>query len=127
MLAILARVANEAEAMCGTTRQFGRLSSLWSPGIGSGSVTSSAAPAMTPFLSASYSASGSTTGPRDALTRMAERFILPSVAAIDQVVCLGRQAHVQSDEVALRQQLVQARPPRTRAVARLRPTPAWRS
>ena len=28
MLAILPRVANEAEAMCGTTRQFGRLNSL---------------------------------------------------------------------------------------------------
>ena len=112
MLAILPRVANDADAMCGTIRQFGSVSSLWSPGIGSGSVTSSAAPAITPSSSASYSASGSTTGPRDVLTRIAERFILRQRVAVDQVVRFGRQADVQADEVALSEHLVQAGAPR---------------
>ena len=42
--AILARVRRVAEPRCGTTSRFGASSSGWSPGSGSGSVTSSAAP-----------------------------------------------------------------------------------
>ncbi len=53
IVAILLRVCTDALAMCGTTMQFGKFNSGLSKEIGSGSVTSSAAPAIVPALSAS--------------------------------------------------------------------------
>jgi hypothetical protein len=69
MSAIRARVASVAEPRCGSTSRLGAPSSGWSPGSGSGSVTSSAAPAIRPAWRARTSASLSTIGPRAVLTR----------------------------------------------------------
>src|SRR3954454_2803716 len=73
--AILPRVAREAEAICGTIRQLSIPTSGSSIGMGSGSVTSRAAAAITPSRNASAKATWSTTGPRDVLTSTAVGFI----------------------------------------------------
>src|SRR5690349_14668479 len=80
--AILPRVARDADAMCGTIRQLSRPTSGSSIGIGSGSVTSSAAAQMTPSRSAVANARWSTTGPRDVFTSTAVDFIMASVSAL---------------------------------------------
>src|SRR4029077_13801265 len=73
--AILPRVARDADAMWGTIRQLSRPTSGSSIGIGSGSVTSRAAAAITPPFNAAARAGWSTSGPRDVLTRTAVGFI----------------------------------------------------
>ncbi len=80
--AILPRVARDADAMCGTIRQLSSPTSGSSIGIGSGSVTSSAAAQIVPSRSASASARWSTTGPRDVFTSTAVGFISASVVAL---------------------------------------------
>src|SRR5262249_29055951 len=80
--AILPRVAPDADAMWGTIRQLSRPTSGSSIGIGSGSVTSSAAAQIVPSLSAAANAAWSTTGPRDVLISTAVGFIQASVSAL---------------------------------------------
>src|SRR6186997_961920 len=79
--AIRPRVASVADAMCGRTMQLASPRSGSSPGIGSGSVTSKPAAAITPSRNAAASAPWSTTGPRDVLTSTAVGFIRASAAA----------------------------------------------
>ena len=69
------RVRTVALPMWGTIRQLGAVASGWSAGMGSGSVTSNPAAAMVPSAKASAKAAASTTGPREALTRVAVGFI----------------------------------------------------
>ena len=114
--AIFARVRTVAEPMCGTTSRFGASSSGWSGGSGSGSVTSSAAPAIVPSCSARRSASWSTTPPRAVLTSSAVGFIALERVASIRCAGLRRQRRVERDEVGAREQLVERHAGRARAV-----------
>jgi hypothetical protein len=80
MAAIFPRVTFEADAMCGTTTQLGSLTSGWSAGSGSGSVTSRPAAKISPDRSAWVSASGSMTGPREVFTSTALGFMARSAS-----------------------------------------------
>ena len=108
-----------AEPTCGTTSRFGARSSGWSAGSGSGSVTSSAAPAIARSCSARSSAAGSTIGPRAVLTSSAVGFIRANASRADQVPRVLGERAVQRHEVRALEQLVERHAARARAVEHL--------
>ena len=74
---------------------------------GSCSNTSSAAPPITPSWSARASAASSTTGPRLVLTSDCLRLHASEHRRVDKVARLGGQGHVDADDVAGRDELVE--------------------
>src|SRR3972149_4886443 len=92
----------------GVTMTFGWRSSGLSLAGGSGSKTSSAAPAMVPFSSAFSSAASFTRLPRAMLIRRAPGFIFANSAPPPGGGPAGRNDGVERDEVALPQHLLEA-------------------
>ena len=113
-----ARVATDAEAMCGTTNAFSSVSSGSSTGIGSGSVTSRPAAMIQPSDRARYRAFWSTTGPRDVLMSTAEGFIEPEPLLVDEVARLVGEVRVQRHEVGPREDARRATRARRRSPRR---------
>ena len=119
--AILARVRRVAEPRCGTTSRLGASSSGSSPGSGSGSVTSSAAPRDPAFdqrlpqrVLVDDPAAGGVDEQRGRL-HARER------ARVDQVPGVGRERRVEGDDVGALEQLAEREAGRARAVDDLHP------
>ena len=98
-----------------------RRSSGWSAGSGSGSVTSSAAPAIARSCRARSSAAGSTIGPRAVLTSSAVGFMRASASASIRWRVSSRERAVERDEVRALEQLLERHAARARAVEDLHP------
>ena len=106
--AILPRVARDADAMCGTTRQFGRLSSGCDAGIGSGSVTSRPRRGDDRRRAARRPAPSSRPRARARCSRGSPwASSCASALGVDQVARLGGEVDVERHEVALGEELVE--------------------
>jgi hypothetical protein len=97
-----------AEPMCGVTIRFGAAEQRVVGGSGSGSVTSSAAPAIVPSSSARRSATWSTIGPRAVLIEDRRRPHPRSAAASIRWRVAGVSGQCRRDEVRALEQGLEA-------------------